>query len=67
MSTNVLADRVWFVGDLQVRKVFADLLHHLFGREANGGNVVGAQMKLIFRSLHELDRGPVAVRDVHHG
>lgn len=50
-----------------MRKVFADLLRHLLGCEANGCDVVGAQNELTFRSLHELDSGPVAVGDVHHG
>lgn len=66
-STDVLADWVWFVGDPQVGKVFADFLCHLLGGEADGGDVVGAQVELTFRCLHELDSGPVAVGDVHHG
>lgn len=47
--------------------MLADFLGHLFWSEAHGGNVVRTQGELAFWSLHELYRGAVAVRDMHHG
>lgn len=47
--------------------MLADFLRHLFWSEAHGGDVVGTQRHLALWSLHELDGGTVAVRDVHHG
>lgn len=43
VHTNCLAHRIWIVGDLKVREVFADLLGHLLWGEAHGRYVVGAQ------------------------
>lgn len=41
--TYCLADRVWVVGNRQMRQMFADLLGHLLWSETHGGYVVGAQ------------------------
>lgn len=65
--TDGLADRIRIVGDLEVREMLADFLGHLFWGEAHGGNVVGTQGELALWCLHELDRGTVAVGDMHHG
>lgn len=65
--TNALTDYVRIVGDLEVRKMLADFLGHLFRREAHGCDVVGTQSQLAFWRLHELYRGAVAIGDVHHG
>lgn len=65
--TDCLADRVGIVGDLQMREMLADLLGHLLWSETHGGDVVGTQGQLALWGLHELYRGTVAVRDMHHG
>lgn len=65
--TNALTDYVRIVGDLEVRKMLADFLGHLFRREAHSCDVVGTQSQLASWRLHELYRGTVAIGDVHHG
>lgn len=47
--------------------MLANFLGHLLRCEAHGGYVVSAQRQLALWSLHKLYRGPVAVRDMHHG
>lgn len=47
--------------------MLANFLGHLFRREAHSCDVVGTQGQLAFWRLHELYRGAVAIRDVHHG
>lgn len=44
-----------------------DLLGQLGGGEAHGVDVVGPQGEGLRRRLHDLQGGPQAVIDVHHG
>ncbi|CAN8001949.1 unnamed protein product, partial [Ixodes hexagonus] len=55
------------VGDLQVWHQFTDFPEQLLGCEVHGGDVVGAQLEFLRRSLHHLHESAQAVGDVDHG